>query len=114
MTIPASLYLNRQYLSQVRQIVTTPEFTLGMPGLILFTLHGQMYFPQTESVVQFINALHQLHPLRPVLHFVKEVLLDVGNIGDVSQNDSRLFVADAFPINLLQHCQCCQCNLYRV
>ena len=109
-----ALYPDSQYFLQVRQIVTAPELTLGMPSLLLFALHGQMYLSQAEAVIQCINAFHELHPLRPVLYLIEEVLLDIGSIRDVSQNDSRLLVADAFPVNLLQHTQCRLCNLNRV
>lgn len=85
-----------------------------MPGLLLFALHGQMYLPQAEAVIQFVNAFHELHPFRSVLYLIKEVLLDIGSISDVPENDSRFLVADAFPVNLLQYSQRRLCNLHRV
>lgn len=96
-----TLYPDSQYFLQVRQIVTTSELALGMPGLLLFALHGQMYLSQAEAVIQCINAFHKLHPFRSILHFIEEVLLDIGSIRDVSQNDSRFLVADAFLVDFL-------------
>lgn len=89
-------------------------FTLGVPGLMSFSFHCQLYLLQPKLMVYLINTLHKLETLWSVLHFIKEVLLNDRRICDIAKDYSRLLIENAFPINGFKNRQGCLGYLNRV
>lgn len=68
-----NIVLYCKHFVEVGEVVAATVFTFGVPGVAGGIFYGEMDFLETETMVEFINALHKSEAVGAVGYFVKEI-----------------------------------------
>ena len=89
------LYMYCKDLMDIGEEVGTAVFALHLPGLLLLAFYHELDGFGSVALIDMIDGFHEVLTFGTVGDRIEEVGLEVADIDDIAQDDTRLLVMDA-------------------